>query len=139
MSFAGIGHVALFVGNLRQAERLYVELFGMTVEFREVATDGDVEVFDQDESWAELAALGSVSMSFCTRNGVTVALHEPDAPQTHDGPIDHLNVTVPAAERDHICTRAPEYDCAVDAVPYENDHRYITTPSGVTWELGVPE
>ncbi len=137
MAFDGIGHIALFVPDLRRAERRYTGLFDMYVAFREVMVDGEVTLFRNDDPWADVAERGQVEMSFCIRNDVTVALHEPDQPRDIDGPIDHLNVTVPGPERRRICKEAPEYDCAVDDVPYDNDHRYVTTPAGVTWELGT--
>ncbi len=137
MVFDGIGHVALFVPDLRAAERRYTELFGMDVAFREVSVEGEITLFRDGDSWADVAENGRIEMSFCTRNDVTVALHEPDQPRGTGGPVDHLNVTVPEPERRHICKEAPKYDCAVDDVPYDNNHRYITTPAGVTWELGI--
>lgn len=69
-----------------------------------------------------------------------VALHEPvHRKVAENGPVDHLNVTVPADERETMCERAPAFGCEVDAVPYDNDHRYVTTPDGVVWEFATPD
>lgn len=140
MAFDGIGHIALVVPDLRELEQCYCELFDMTVDFREGMVDGEFGELPAGD-WADAAdAADEITMSFVTRGAVTLALHEPTHREVVDhGPIDHLNVAVPAAERERICERAPDYGCEVDAVPYDNNHRYVTTPDGVVWELAVAD
>jgi len=139
MGFDGIGHAAVYVEDLEEAERVYVDLFGMSVVYREGLIDGERQRLP-DAGWEENAMVADrVLNSFVKRGGVALSLHEVMEGVPPEGPLDHLNVVVPPAERERIVAEAPEYGCELDVRPYEGDYRYVKTPDNVVWELATPE
>lgn len=135
MGFAGIGHVAVYVTDLEEVERVYTELFDMRVKYREGLVGGERKRLP-DAGWEENAMYADrVLNSFVSRGGVGISLHEVNERVPPEGPLDHLNLTVSAAERERIVEAAPEYGCELDVRPYEGDYRYVKTPDNIVWEL----
>lgn len=140
MSFDGIGHAAVFVEDLEAAERVYVELFDMTVAYREGRVDGERRRLP-DAGWEENAMFADrVLNSFVRRGDLALSLHEVSEGVPKEGPLDHLNLRVSRAERERIVEEAPEYGCDLDVRPsYDGDYRYVQTPDNLVWELEIEE
>ncbi len=139
MGFDGIGHAAIFVEDLEAAERVYVELFGMQVGHREGLIDGERRRLP-DAGWEENAMVADqITMSCVWRGDVELSLHEVHEGVPSEGPLDHLNITVAAAERDRIVAEAPDYGCKLDVRPYDGNYRYVKTPDNLVWELEADE
>lgn len=135
MGFDGIGHAAVYVPDLEAAERVYVELFDMDVEYREGLIGGERTRLP-DAGWEENAMVADrILNTFVSRGGVRLSLHEVPEGVPAEGPLDHLNINVSRGERDRIVEAAPEYGCELDVRPYEGDFRYVKTPDNIVWEL----
>lgn len=135
MGFDGIGHAAVYVEDLEAIERVYVELFDMTVEYREGLVDGERTRLP-DAGWEENAMVADrILNSFVRRGGLGLSLHEVREGVPKEGPLDHLNLQVSRDERERIVETAPEFGCNLDVRPYEGDYRYVQTPDNIVWEL----
>ncbi len=135
MAFDSIGHAAIYVTDLEEAERVYVDLFDMQVEYREGLVDGERKRLP-DAGWEENAMVADRLLnSFVSRGGVRLSLHEVNEGVPREGPLDHLNIRVSEAERERILEAATEFGCELDVRPYEGDYRYLKTPDNVVWEL----
>lgn len=139
MGFDSIGHAAIYVSDLEAAERVYMELFDMTVEYREGLIDGERTRLP-DAGWEENAMVADrILNTFVSRGGVRLSLHEVQEGVPREGPLDHLNIKLSSGERERIVEEAPEYNCELDVRPYEGDFRYVKTPDNIVWELEIED
>lgn len=133
MPFRSLTHIALRVQSLPQAERLYQQLFGMQVAYREALAPDGWRTLREGLDWEKAASLGvSPGMTVLHRDAFTLALEAVDeggAP----GILDHIGLLVDETELEATRSHAQEAGCSI----------VLDTPSlivvmdslGVQWEV----
>ena len=98
MSYQGVTHLALRVGDLQKAEASYRNLFGLEVAFREAKTSDGWRTLPQDKSWADAQAAGiELEMVMLHRDGLVLALNKTDA-LAIGGSLDHIGLQLDEEE-----------------------------------------
>lgn len=133
MSYQGVTHLALRVGDLQKAEASYSNLFGLEVAFREAKTSDGWRTLPQDKSWADAQAAGiELDMVMLHREGFVLALAKTDTPAI-GGILDHIGLQVDEEELVRLRKQAANlgYELLID-----NPETFVFEDSfRVRWEI----
>jgi catechol 2,3-dioxygenase-like lactoylglutathione lyase family enzyme len=128
-----ITHVAVRVGDLREAERFYTRLFGLAVAFREAETPDGWATLPDGNGWEEAEAAGiSLSMCLLFRNGFRLALGQGRVIDG-SGVLDHVGLLVEPAELALLRERALELHTTISVA--RDTLVVLDDPYGVRWEI----
>lgn len=133
MTFHGLHHIVFRVGDLREAEPYYADLFGLDVLFREGSLDDEFGAVPDDLDWeAAIDAGVEPGMSFLGRE--TFALALVDEPGPGEGRLDHVALAVEPDDQDAIEERASGLGCET----WRRGHSlFVEDRYGVEWELNA--
>ena len=127
-----IGHIALFVPDLRAAESFYQNVFAMQLLMREAELDDGLwYTLAPDKGWSEAQAAGiEIDMIALQRDTFVLALF-----QGNPAPLATLleiGVSLPAAAITAVRGRLPE---SVQFVPHERGDLMFRDPFDYLWHL----
>jgi catechol 2,3-dioxygenase-like lactoylglutathione lyase family enzyme len=106
-------HVALAVGQLRQAEEFYARLFGLAVRFRETETADGWRTLRGGAGWDSARAAGiEPQLSSLRRDGVVLALEATEG-EPNDSRLSHIGIAVDEPDLDELRLRARELGCRI--------------------------
>lgn len=125
-----LGHVALFVADLRAAEAFYQRAFGLEVLFREVETDDGTFTLREGRGWDEAHAAGvDIGVVFLHRDQFLLPIFAGD-PQP--GTVLEVGITASPTQIDAVRAQLPE---EATLLPHEYGDLYFADPFGYTWHL----
>ena len=128
-------HIALFVPDLRSAERYYQTIFDMELVGREAElADGLWYSLPFDKGWDDVEAAGiELGMLFLRKDEFGLALFRGDAAA---GQVNVIGLRMPIEEIARVRARLPE-----DTQVSENEPDYLEfrDPYQITWQILLPE
>lgn len=132
---SSLRHVALFVPDLRAAERYYQTVFDMQLVGREaLLKDGLWYTLPFDKGWDDAEAAGiELGMLALRKDDMVLALLKGDAPQ---GQVYAIGLAMPAEEIARVRVRLQD-DSAIDTD--ETDRLEFRDLYQITWQISVPE
>jgi catechol 2,3-dioxygenase-like lactoylglutathione lyase family enzyme len=130
-------HVALTVGDLKQAEEFYSSLFGLTVAFREAEAADGWRTFPEEATWETARVAGiEPQLSQLRRDGVVLALEAAaDGKLREAGKLSHIGIAVDELELAELRQRAQELGCHL--VTNREGLIVFDDIYGVRWEVGT--
>jgi catechol 2,3-dioxygenase-like lactoylglutathione lyase family enzyme len=135
-------HVALVVGQLRQAEEFYGRLFGLEVAFREAEAADGWRTLRGGTGWDSFLAAGiEPQMSSLRRDGIVLALEaageerEAAGEERHPGRLSHIGITTDQPDLDELRLCAPGLGCRI--VTYRDGLLILDDPYGIRWEVST--
>lgn len=132
---SSLRHIALFVPDLRAAERYYRSIFDMELIGREAElADGLWYTLPFDKGWDEAEAAGiKLDMLALRKDEFGLALFRGDAPP---GQVNVIGLKMPMDEIARVRTRLPEEaQVSEDA----SDSLEFRDPYQITWQILLPE
>lgn len=133
---AAIGHIALFVHDLRQAEAFFGQLFNMRLIMRETPLgDGLWYTLPFDKEWADAETAGiELAMIALQRDALVLALFQgrPSPGST----VLEIGIVMPAEEIAAIAERLPD---SVTRHHHEYGDLLFTDPFGYRWHIRTAE
>jgi catechol 2,3-dioxygenase-like lactoylglutathione lyase family enzyme len=135
LTYHGWTHVALAVGQLRQAEEFYGRLFGLAVAFREAETADGWRTLRGGLGWDSFHAAGiEPQLSSLSRDGITLAL-EAAGDERRGGRLSHLGIVVDQPDLDEVRRHAVGLGCRIIT---DRDHLLVLDDTyGVRWEVST--
>jgi catechol 2,3-dioxygenase-like lactoylglutathione lyase family enzyme len=128
-------HVALAVGQLRQAEEFYARLFGLAVAFREAKTADGWRTLRGGTGWDSAhAAEIEPQLSSLRRDGVGLAL-EATADERGGSRLSHIGIVADEPDLDELRLRARELGCRI--VADREGLLILDDAYGVRWEVST--
>jgi catechol 2,3-dioxygenase-like lactoylglutathione lyase family enzyme len=132
---SSVRHIALFVPDLRSAERYYQTIFDMELVGREAElADGLWYTLPLDKGWDEAEAAGiELGMLALRKEEFGLALFRGDAPL---GQVYMIGLKMPMEEIARVRARLPG-----DAQVLEDEPDYLEfrDPYQITWQIMLPE
>ena len=128
---SSLRHIALFVPDLRAAERYYQSVFDMELIGREAAlSDGLWYTLPFDKGWDEAEAAGiELGMLALCKDEFGLALFRGDAPP---GQVNVIGLKMPIDEIAKIRARLPEDMQILEDAP---DYLEFRDPYQITWQI----
>jgi catechol 2,3-dioxygenase-like lactoylglutathione lyase family enzyme len=135
MAYRSWTHVALAVGELRQAEEFYARLFGLAVRFREAETADGWRTLRGGAGWDSARAAGiEPQLSSLGRDGVVLAL-EATEDERHGSRLSHIGIAADERDLIELRLRARELGCRI--VTDRGDLLVLDDTYGVRWEVST--
>jgi len=130
-----VRHIALFVPDLRAAERYYRSIFDMDLIGREAELeDGLWYTLPFDKGWDEADAAGiELDMLGLRKDEFGLALFRGDAPP---GQVNVIGLRMPREEIAGVRARLPREAQVLEDAP---DYLEFRDPYQITWQLLLPE
>ena len=127
-------HIALFVSNLRLAERYYQSVFAMELIGREAElADGLWYTLPFDKGWDEAEVAGiELGMLALRKDEFCLALFRGDAPA---GQVNVIGLKMPMEEIAAVRARLPEGTPVSEDAP---DSLEFRDPYQITWQILFP-
>jgi len=127
-------HIALFVPDLRAAERYYQSVFDMELIGREAElSDGLWYTLPFDKGWDEADAAGiKLDMLALRKDEFGLALFRGDAPP---GQVNVIGLKMPMDEIARVRARLPEDTQVSEDAP---DYLEFRDPYQITWQILLP-
>jgi len=134
MNYRSIAHVAVCVTDLKAAELLYCELFGLEVAFREARTTDGWASLPPGAGWKEAEASGlHLELVFLRREGFEFALERLAQSPGEPSRLSHIALEVSQEELEGLRSRARDQNCAI---LYDKPTTIMfSDPNGVRWEI----
>ena len=131
---SSIRHIALFVPDLRTAERYYQSIFDMELIGREAElVDGLWYTLPFDKGWDEADAAGiKLDMVGLRKDGFALAFFRGDAPV---GQVNVVGLRMPIEEIAKVRARLPE---GTQALEDEPDYLEFRDTYLITWQIMFP-
>ena len=131
---SSLRHIALFVPNLRAAERYYQSVFDMELIGREAElADGLWYTLPFDKGWDDADAAGiKLDMLGLRKDEFALALFRGDAPA---GQVDVIGLRVPIEEIARVRARLPG---GMPVLEDEPDYLEFLDPYQITWQIMFP-
>ena len=128
-------HIALFVPDLRMAERYYQSIFDMGLIGREAElADGLWYTLPFDKGWDDAEAAGIKLDMIALRKGeIGFALFRGDAPP---GQVNVIGLRMPMEEIARVRDRLPVDTLVSEDAP---DYLEFRDPYQITWQIMLPE
>lgn len=132
---SSIRHIALFVPDLRTAERYYQSVFDMELVGREAELeDGLWYTLPFDKGWDEAEAAGiELGMVFLRKDEFGFGLFRGDAPP---GQVYVIGLKMPTEEIAKARVRLPDDTQVQEDEP---DYLEFRDPYQITWQIMLPE
>ena len=132
---SSLRHIAVFVPNLRSAERYYQSVFDMELIGREAElSDGLWYTLPFDKGWDEAEAAGiKLDMLALRKEEFGLALFRGDAPP---GQVNVIGLKMPMEEIAAVRARLPEGTPVSEDAP---DSLEFRDPYQITWQILLPE
>jgi len=132
---SSLRHIAVFVPNLRSAERYYQSVFDMELIGREAElSDGLWYTLPFDKGWDEAEAAGiKLDMLALRKEEFGLALFRGDAPP---GQVNVIGLKMPMEEIAAVRARLPEGTQVSEDAP---DSLEFRDPYQITWQILLPE
>ena len=132
---SSLRHIALFVPDLRTAERYYQSIFDMELIGREAElADGLWYTLPFDKGWDEAEAAGiELDMLGLRKDEFGLALFRGDAPP---GQVNVIGLRMPIDEIARVRTRLPGDTQVLEDEP---DYLEFRDPYQITWQIMLPE
>lgn len=132
---SSLRHIALFVPDLRSAERYYQSVFDMELIGREAElADGLWYTLPFDKGWDEAEAAGiKLGMLALRKDEFGLALFRGDAPA---GQVYVIGLKMPMEEIARVRARLPEETQVSEDAP---DYLEFRDPYQITWQVLLPE
>jgi catechol 2,3-dioxygenase-like lactoylglutathione lyase family enzyme len=113
VAYSGWTHVALAVGQLRQAEEFYSRLFGLAVDFREAEVADGWRTLRGGTGWDSFGAAGiEPGLSSLSRDGIVLAL-EAAGDERSGGRLSHVGLLVDQPDLEEVRLRATGLGCHI--------------------------
>jgi catechol 2,3-dioxygenase-like lactoylglutathione lyase family enzyme len=132
-----LGHIALTVESLRQAENLYKRLFDLKVLFREGMTDQGRLRWEGDIAWQERGEEGVVEKSCLESQGIRLMLLLKTDDFASQSRIDHICLKMNPDFMSRAMEQARALDCRIDRI--SSSDVVIEDPYGVRWRILLSE
>ena len=134
MQWRSIRHIALFVPDLRAAERYYQSIFDMELVGRKAElADGLWYTLLFDKGWDEAEAAGiKLDMLALRKDEFGSALFRGDAPA---GQVNVIGLRMPVEEIAQVRARLPGDTQVLEDEP---DHLEFRDPYRITWQIMFP-
>jgi catechol 2,3-dioxygenase-like lactoylglutathione lyase family enzyme len=131
---SSLRHIALFVPDLRTAERYYQLIFDMELVGREAElADGLWYTLPFDKGWDEAEAAGiKLDMLALRKDEFGLALFRGDAPA---GQVNVIGLRMPAEEIAGVRARLPEDTQVLEDKP---EYLEFRDPYLITWQIMFP-
>jgi catechol 2,3-dioxygenase-like lactoylglutathione lyase family enzyme len=128
-------HIALFVPDLRTAERYYQSIFDMELIGREAElADGLWYTLPFDKGWDEADAAGiKLDMLVLRKDEFALALFRGDAPP---GQVNVIGLRMPMEEIARVRARLPKDTQVLEDAP---DYLEFRDPYQIIWQIMLPE
>ena len=132
---SSLRHIALFVPDLRIAERYYQSIFDMELIGREAELpDGLWYTLPFDKGWDEADAAGiKLDMLALRKDEFGLALFRGDA---SPGQVNVIGIRMPTEEIARVRARLPE---GTQVLEDESDYLEFRDPYQITWQMMLPE
>jgi catechol 2,3-dioxygenase-like lactoylglutathione lyase family enzyme len=132
MSMVTVGHVALFVPNLRQAETFYQHVFNMQLLMREAELDNHLwYTLPTDKGWADAEAAGiELGMLALRRDAFILALFQ-CRPVPQDTVLE-IGISMTAEAIAAVRNLLPN---GVEIIKHEHGDVLFRDPFGYLWHL----
>ena len=125
-------HLALFVPDLREAERFYTAAFGLEVAFREAeADDGDWYTLPSEKGWDDAREAGvEIGMVALRGNRMVLPLFRGE-PQP--GTVLEIGLGLqPEGEVEELADQVP---ASATRLTHEHGDLFFADPFGYTWHV----
>ena len=131
---SSVRHIALFVPDLREAERYYQSIFDMELIGREAElADGLWYTLPFDKGWVEAEAAGlQLDMLALRKDEFGLAFFRGDAPA---GQVNVIGLRMPMEEIARVRARLPEDTQVSEDEP---DYLEFRDPYLITWQIMLP-
>ena len=132
---SSLRHIALFVPDLRAAERYYQSVFDMELVGREAElADGLWHSLPFDKGWEEVEAAGiELGMLFLRKDEFGLGLFKSNAPP---GQVNVIGLKMPTEEIARVRARLPDDTQVLEDEP---DYLEFRDPYQITWQIMLPE
>ena len=131
---SSLRHIALFVPDLREAERFYQSIFDMELIGREAElADGLWYTLPFDKGWDEAEAAGiQLDMLALRKDEFGLALFRGDVPA---GQVNVIGLRMPIEELARVRARLPGDTQVLEDEP---DYLEFRDPYQITWQIMFP-
>jgi len=131
---SSLRHIAIFIPDLRAAERYYQGLFDMELIGREVELDDGLwHTLPFDKGWDDAAAAGiELGMSALRKDSFVLALFRGEAPT---GQVFAIGLTMPGEQIVNVHARLEG-----DSEVYASAPNYLEfrDPYRIIWQIAIP-
>lgn len=131
---SSVRHIALFVPDLRSAERYYQTIFDMELVGREAElADGQWYTLPFDKGWEEAEAAGiELGMIFLRKDDFGLGLFRGDS---SPGQVYVIGLKMPMEEIAKVRARLPDDTQVLEDEP---DYLEFRDPYQITWQIMFP-